>query len=199
MYGNLEIIIGPMFSGKSTYLNFELTRMADIGKKCLLISHSLDCRNVCKSDNITTHNSCYGRFSSKITFMKTITLTGINIMPYDIIGIDEAQFFEDLYENVIEWVDKWRKMVKIAALCGDFKRQVFGHTFKLIPYCDKIKKLNAYCEICVSENSHMTYENAIFTQKINNGEDIIEIGGIDKYRAVCRYHYNNPTKICDKV
>ena len=65
----------------------------------------------------------------------------------DVILINEGQFFKDLHLVVSELVDQ-NKIVHIAALDGDFKRNVFGDVLKLLPLCDDYKKVHALCANC---------------------------------------------------
>jgi thymidine kinase len=104
---------------------------------------------------------------------------------YDSIFIDEGQFFPDLYSFVSDLVDNYRKHVIVSGLDGDSNRNTFGELIKLIPICDTVDKLHAYCNKC--NNGRI----APFTKKIKEDTVLIDIGGINKYIPVCRYHYLN--------
>ena len=103
----------------------------------------------------------------------------------DSIFIDEGQFFTDLYTSVLSFVDVFKKHVVVSGLDGDATRNVFGDLIKLIPICDTVDKLRAYCNKCNNGTP------APFTKKITNDSSLIDIGGSDKYIPVCRHHYLN--------
>ena len=108
------------------------------------------------------------------------------IEKHDSFFIDEGQFFPDLYDVVKKLVDVYKKHVVVSGLDGDFNRNIFGDIIKLIPICDTVDKLSAYCNKCNNGNI------GPFTKKIkNNVNTVIDIGGSDKYMPVCRYHFLN--------
>ena len=112
----LEVILGCMFSGKSTELIRRTNRYKAIGKKILLINHKNDTRT---DSSVKTHSNI------KEDAIKTNKLLPLidssNFKDSDVIGIDEAQFFDDLYEFVIE-IEKFNKTIIVAGLDGDFLR-----------------------------------------------------------------------------
>ncbi len=183
-----HLIVGPMFSGKSTQLVTKLTTYADIGLSCLYLNSSLDQRETESQDtNVTTHSSQFKGLSSKIIGQKVSLLSSVNIEKYDVVGIDEAQFFSDLDQIVRNWVNIKRKIVIVACLDGDFQMKRFGQVLDLIPISDSIVKLNAYCMKCLQRQEH---RQAFFTAKVSSSTNKqIEIGGKDKYMAVCRKCY----------
>merc|ERR1719410_1566513 len=104
---------------------------------------------------------------------------------YDVIGIDEGQFFPD----TVAWAEEMAnrgKFVVVAALDGTFQRKPFGDILSLIPLAENVTKLNAVCMNC--------FGDAAFSKRITlaDGEKVEVIGGADKYMAVCRdcYHSN---------
>jgi thymidine kinase len=104
----------------------------------------------------------------------------------NVIFIDEAQFFDDLYECVYSLVELYGKHVVVAGLDGDCNRKKFGSILDLIPICNTIDKYSAYCSVCKDGTL------APFTKKAFNYvcENKIEIGGSDKYMPVCRNHFD---------
>ena len=96
----IEIILGCMFSGKSTELMRRCSRDEVIGKNVLYINHSFDTRT---GDFIQTHSS-YRKNALKISLLSLIPEKDFN--DADVIGIDEAQFFPDLYEFVLKCEEK---------------------------------------------------------------------------------------------
>ena len=180
MSGKLELIIGNMFSGKSSELIRRINKTKSINKKILVINYMND--NRFSNNSVATHNNL------KVNCLKLEKLNDITenmIQQYDYFFIDEGQFFTDLYIVVLKLVDTYQKHVIISGLDGDSQRNPFGDIIKLIPLCDKLDKLSAYCCKC---NNGVA---APFTKKISKNKEIVDIGGSDKYIPVCRYHYLN--------
>jgi len=179
--GRLEIIIGNMFSGKSTELIRRINREKSINKKILVINYSGDNRYA--TNAVATHDQM------KMNCLKLNKLSDFNkgmIYQYDSFFIDEAQFFPDLYSFVSCLVDNYKKHVVISGLDGDSNRNIFGEIIKLIPICDSVDKLHAYCNKC--NNGTI----GPFTKRLNsNVTSVIDIGGSNKYIPVCRNHYFN--------
>ncbi len=183
-----------MFSGKTTKLTSELTECADIGLKCLFINHSSDTRKTTEyvSDVATSHSSQFKGISKKIDCISCKFLSSISVDDYDVIGIDEGQFFNDLVKCVRSLVLKKNKRVIIASLDGTFEMKPFGHAHELICICDpgNVTKLGARCKRCMIEEKpkrHFRLVDAGFTKKKKYGNDneIIEVGGPELYEAVC--------------
>ncbi|KAL4320936.1 hypothetical protein HN51_065107 [Arachis hypogaea] len=101
----------------------------------------------------------------------------------DVIGIDEAQFFEDLYDFCREAADHDGKTVIVAGLDGNYLRRSFGSVLDIIPLADTVTKLTALCEICG--------KRAFFTLRKTQEKQVELIGGGDVYMPVCRHHYVN--------
>ena len=196
--GMLELIFGSMFSGKTTYLLNQLTTCADVGLNCLYINHSSDQREVEKFDtNVTTHHSLFNGISEKISTKKTSSLSDIDVEAYDVIGIDEGQFFEDIVPTVRKWVMKYNKHVFISSLDGDSNIKPFGHVHELICLCHpgSLRKLEAKCMNCLKTglvDRHLSFVPAGYSfKKSGSKETQTDVGGVDKYMAVClKCHIN---------
>ena len=183
--GSLKLIIGPMFSGKSTYALLELARMADTGFDTLYINHADDIRVTEAQDNVvSTHNSQYQTLSKKINSLKVSKLFEVDVSDYQYIAVDEGQFFPDLYENVLIWVTGYGKNVIVASLDGDAYRRKFGQVLDLIPSADKVKKMTALCDIC--RENERKIKPAPFTARLTKGNSAKVVGGRNLYRAMCR-------------
>ena len=175
----IDMIIGPMFSGKTTELIRRLSRYRIINKKVLIISHKIDDRysslhHICSHDN--KKETCL-----KFSHLKTV-LSLTELKDADVIGIDEGQFFPDLRFFVLE-CEKMNKSVIVSGLDGDYKRQPFNNMMSLIPLSDHVTKLSALCNI--KKDGTL----AIFSKKLSNSTNIIDVGGVDKYIPVCREMY----------
>ena len=177
--GKIKLIIGPMFSGKSTMLTDTVRKFVYKGMKTVFVNFAAD-KRYDKEGKIVTHEqvkynalSCYQLQDNFIELMK-----------YDVIGIDEGQFFPDLVE-VSETLCRNGKIVVVSALSGNFKMEPFENVSKLISKADKIKLLKAYCYFC--------HKRAGFSLRTVRNDKEILIGASDMYRPVCKacYYKNN--------
>jgi len=137
--------------------------------------------------------------SDKICCIKSGSLKNISVDKYEVIGIDEGQWFEDLVEVVRTWVLEKNKRVIIASLDGSFEMHPFGQAHLLICLCDPngIKKLGARCKRCMLKNKpyrHYRLVPAGFTIRTHGGNELIESGGSDNYEAVCLKCYKEYNK-----
>jgi thymidine kinase len=182
MSGRLELIIGPMFSGKSTELIKHANRYISIGKNVLAINHKIN--NRYGSNKITTHDKKV--FENCIIIDKLNDIHNLYTQKFndsEIIIIEELQFFPDGFDFIKNTVDFTNKTVITAGLSGDFRRNPFGDVLKLIPYADSLTQLSAYCKKC----GDGTLAN--FTKRITKENNTTLVGTADQYEAVCRKHY----------
>jgi thymidine kinase len=101
-------------------------------------------------------------------------------MLFDVIGIDEGQFFDDIC-NFAETAANLGKIVILSALNGTYEKKGWENILQLIPLCEKVKKLSAICKICSA--------NASFTFRTASGDSQEMIGGADMYMPLCRDCY----------
>ena len=172
--GYLEIIIGPMFSGKTS-------KLLEIYKQCkfcniqvIVINYAEDIRY--NETLLSTHDKIM------IPCIQAMNLSDIEYQGSDVILINEAQFFQDL-KPLVEDMLKNNKKVYLSGLDGDFKREKFGSLIDLIPLCDKVTKLNSLCGICKDGTP------GIFSLRLTNEEEQKLIGS-NNYIPVCRKCYN---------
>jgi thymidine kinase len=174
--GYLELIIGPMFSGKTSRLIQIKQKYTVLNKKILTLKPIIDNR-YSQQSVIVTHDQnrseCISRFKLSEVY---------DIETYDIIIIEEGQFFSDLFEHVIEWCKT--KRVYVAGLNGDANKNLFGNLYKLISHADNIVFLTALCKVCNDGTP------AVFTKKMIPDDKIVDVGGAEMYQAVCRAHFN---------
>jgi len=177
----IEIILGCMYSGKSTELLRRTKRYQAIGKNVLLINHTNDTRtgNSVKTHRDETENAL------KITNLMDIFTNNnqkIAIFKANVIGIDEAQFFGDLHEFVMA-MEQYGKTIIISGLDGDSDRKPFGQILQCIPLCDEVVKLNAMDMVDKDGTP------AIFTKRIVKKEGQVLVGATESYMAVSRKNY----------
>ena len=170
--GWIEVICGPMFSGKTEELIRRLIR-AQIAKQLVTIfKPSLDDRY--SEDYIVSHN----KRKIKSIAIKNIEHINEHVEDSDVIGIDEAQFFDDKIIDICKNLAKNGKRVVIAGLEKDYKAIPFGPMPQLLVDAEYVTKVNAICMQCG--------DPANFSQRITDEVNQVVIGEIDKYEARCR-------------
>ena len=177
MQGSIKLFIGPMFSSKSTSMCSAVERYYIAGKQCVIIKYSKDTRyDHMSTGGIVTHGA---REFNKVSVITTNNLSKIivDLAQYEIIGIDEVQFFRKSV-NIIQELANSGKVIICAGLDADYQGNPFKRTIRLIPLAEEVKKLKAVCMKCSLDAS--------FTARISKETDIEVIGGSDKYIAVCR-------------
>lgn len=184
MNGRLELIIGPMFSGKSTELIRKIRLAKIINKKVLVIKPLIDSRY--DPNKIVSH-SFEAEKCETVNFLKQLD---DKIKEYDLIIIDEGQFFPDLKEYTLLWIDKYEKEIIIGGLDGDFKRNPIGQILDLIPHSNKCIKLSSLCKIC-NDGTEASFTHRMIHQstKKQYKEEQVQIGGAESYMPLCRKHY----------
>jgi thymidine kinase len=177
--GRLEVIIGPMFSGKSTKLIEIANRYECIGKRLLTVTHIID--NRYGEGVISSHNKIQ---KQSLCVESLMTLLDSDVYNQsEIVFIEEGQFFGDLKEFVIRAVDIDSKHVIVAGLSGDFRREKFGQILDLIPLAEHVEKLTAFCKLCNDGTL------AHFSKRITKDHSQTLVGNDDHYLPVCRKHY----------
>lgn len=187
---SLEILIGPMWASKSTELIKKIKQYKVIGKTILVVNHSFDNRNLNSENSQNLENSIPKQqicTHDNVPYPAVMCSNLETILPisydYDVILIDEAQFFDDLYKIVLKLVDELDKIVIIAGLSGDTEKRPIGQILLLIPHADKVVHLSALCIKCSDGTL------AHFTRKKPNTDPNKFIGGKELYEPLCRYHY----------
>lgn len=176
--GKLDLIIGCMFSSKTSSLLTYIERHKKLNGNVMVINHASDTRY--KDGAICSHEQKYHG-----CFMLNKLSDVPNMPEYKVcklIVIDEAQFFDDIRDFCIKAVDHDKKHVVVAGLDGDFKRRPFDNIVSIIPLADNIIKLKALCVYCNDGT------DALFSQ-IKQGFKEGGVGSKEKYEPVCRKHY----------
>lgn len=193
--GYLELIVGPMFSGKtSALIDLAEEYETKLHTSCFTINHGDDTRYG-NDGFMRTHDrrKLKAHHTRKLMdFMKDPY-----ILDFDVILINEGQFFPDLEKFVRMMVDGHKKKVHVAGLNGDFRKQAFGDILKLIPHCDDVRKLKATCGICKTPGI------ALFSMR-KTRETAQKIVGSSNYIPTCRMcfekfaHLNCPERTVTK-
>jgi len=181
----LKLILGPMFSGKTSQLIriYKHNQIAEI--PTLVINHTDDIRY--SEHNLSTHDGveipCI-----KVSKLEQIYSHLTNSTNYRTILINEGQFFEDLYGVVKNLLQRDELTIVVCGLDGDYKMTRFGQILDLIPLSNEVEKLYAICKYCK--------KRAYFTHRITKEVAQKVIGHTDKYVPVCRkcfhkYYYKS--------
>ena len=177
--GWIKLIFGPMFSEKTSNLIAEVEKFKIAkNKKCIIIKHIIDNRynEHIKNGGVMSHSL---REYSLIPVITCDKLENINVAEYDVIGIDEGQFFQDIVDFC--WTNvKLGKNIIVAALNSDFNQQPWKNISQLMPYCRYIKRKHAVCMKC--DDDHASF--SILYNRVNSDTNIV-VGGKDKFISVC--------------
>lgn len=181
---SLHLIVGPMFSGKSTDILGIVRKYNAYCWPVLVITHVIDTRYSTGQPELCTHNK------ERYPAHATDTLVSVRSLPQyqtaKVVIIEEAQFFTGLQEFVLQAVEKEYKIVYCVGLDGDTQRCSFGEILNLVPFCDSIEKRHAFCKQCDEPTP------ALFTARAADAPhktQQIEVGGANTYEPLCRRHY----------
>ena len=182
--GNIQLILGCMFSGKTSELIRRIQRYKSIQKKVLFVNFMEDTR-YCQNENIINNIYTHDKVGCEGIYLDKLSSLIDKVYNYDVFVINEGQFFQDVYTISIELCEKYGKDVLICGLDGDFQRQTFKYNLlDLIPFSDTVEILTAYCAVCKDETP------ARFSKRISN-ETEQKVIGADNYIPVCRKHFLN--------
>lgn len=175
--GHVEVICGPMYSGKSTEMMRRLRR-ARIGRqKVQVFKPKLDTRG--DMEKVSSHD--------KVEFQAIPVETPRAILGYalddetQVVGIDEAQFFDESIVSVVQMLADRGIRVIIAGLDTDFQFKPFGAMPALLVLAESVDKLTAVCTVCG--------EPATRTQRLTESKELVIPGAAGQYEARCRKHH----------
>ncbi len=181
MPGNIRLIIGPMFSQKTTCLTGYIHRYRSIGRTVLVVNHASDVRY--GRNSLCTHDG------TSVPCRMRHDLQGLRNEPdyadASSIFIEEGQFFDDLAPFCKDAAGLDGKEVIVAALVATFDRKMFPSVAELIPYADHIEHRTALCCVCRDGTP------APFTKRTTAIEGCL-VGGSESYAAVCGLHHGSP-------
>ncbi len=179
--GFLGLILGPMFSGKSTRLIQYIKKYKTLNIPMIVVKPSIDTRYT--SDNVLcTHNleqeNCIVYQIDKLANI----FDNPDYPTSKLIIIEEGQFFNNIYSIIKQMTDVDKKIVWVSALNGDSKRELFGEIYRMIPLADNIEFLQALCIQCRDGTP------GIYSKRLIESEQQLIVGSTE-YNAVCRKHY----------
>lgn len=185
--GEIHLIIGPMFSGKTTALLQRVAEEESMGRNVVLIKSRRDTRF--SENNVVSHGGLSRSCTSINRLEDFYELCGEERWSkLDAIAIDEAQFIPDLVSFCASAAELHGKRLFVAGLDGDFERRRFGQVLELVPMSDTVVKLMTRCSLC--EN-----KSAIFSMRRISEHDAHQelVGGAEAYMPVCRACYTSNT------
>ena len=176
--GWLEVVCGPMFSGKSEELIRRLRRAEIAGQRALIVKPRIDDRY--DIGHVVSHAGAK---------MRAVAVTAPHDIPglaenYDVVGIDEVQFFDSSIIAVALSLAESGTRVVVSGLDQDFRRLPFGPMPELLAHAEFVDKLQAVCHRCGG--------TATTTQRLVDGRpapysgETIVVGALDSYEARCR-------------
>jgi len=170
--GSIEVICGSMFSGKTEELIRRLKRVKIANLKAEIFKPAIDVRY--DKDSIVSHDTNFIH-STPVESAQAILLMAQNV---DVVGIDEAQFFDAEISNVCEQLALKGVRVIVAGLDMDYTGKPFGQMPNLLAIADYISKLHAICVICGN------IANISYRKTAENGQ--LLLGEKDIYEPRCR-------------
>jgi thymidine kinase len=176
-YGWVEVICGCMFSGKTEELIRRMTRAQIARQKLQIFKPAIDDRY--GLEYVASHNQ------NKLESVPVQTAHEILMKVDDstrVVGIDEAQFFDDGLLEVVERLAMRGMRVVVAGLDQDFRGKPFGPLPMLLATAEQVTKLSAICMVCGAP--------ATRSQRVSNSDETVLVGAQDSYEARCRAHHH---------
>jgi thymidine kinase len=180
--GKIEVVTGCMFSGKSEELIRRIKRAKIARQKVQVFKPSIDTRY-----SVVEVVSHAGEKVEALPVSSTKELLERIEEDTEVIGIDEAQFFDTEIVDALRKIAKSGKRVIVAGLDMDFRGEPFGPMPYIMAIADEVLKLHAICTVCG--------EDATMTQRLISGEPasyndpVIMIGASESYEARCKLHH----------
>lgn len=170
----LEIIVGPMFSGKSTELLRRIRRSKHAGKRVRLVKPKIDIRYS------TTHVVTHDRSEEPATVLEIFSeVLQTDLSEVDVLGVDEAQFFPGLFDSVMTLLRSYPRLrIIVASLNADSNNHKFGEVWDLAPKASDVSFMKSVCAEC-------GYENATRSACMIKKTDAVLVGGDKEYKPTC--------------
>lgn len=172
---HIEIICGPMYSGKTSELIRRVRRYGVANKKVLVVKYAKDVRYN-QGESISNHDRV-SIPARECMLLSDLSKDNNELDDVDVIGIDEGQFFSDIVDFADNAANNG-KIVIISCLDGDSQRNPWEHIMQLIPRAEKVDKLSAICVKCFGE--------ACYSHRSVKSDARELIGGSDIYMPLCR-------------
>lgn len=171
--GQIEVIAGGMFSGKSEELVRRVRRALIARQRVQVFKPLLDTRH--GADLVVTRDQ---RELAALSVTDSTALRSALEEGVQVVGVDEAQFFDaGLVDLAMELADRGVRVI-LAGLDQDFLRRPFGPMPALLAVAEQVDKMHAVCVVC-GEPAH-------YSQRIAGGGEQVQVGDLEAYEARCR-------------
>ena len=174
--GSIEVICGSMFSGKTEELIRRLKRAQFAKQKVEIYKPCIDVRY--SEEEVVSHEG-HSIMSTPIDSPASMILLSSDV---EVVGIDEAQFFDDTIVEVVQTLADRGVRVIIAGLDTDFMGKPFGPMPALMAVAEDIQKVHAICVKCGSPANH--------SHRLTSNDKLVVLGEKDVYEPLCRHCYN---------
>jgi len=178
--GILEVITGPMFSGKSEELIRRLKRARIARQRVACFKPDIDLRY--HRSSIASHSSHTHEASTIANVEDLRERLFPQLAEIEVIGIDEVQFLSPAVIPLALELVALGKRVLMAGLDTTFSNEPFGPVPNLMALADKVTKLSAVCMVCG--------QAAIHTQRLGQSQELVVVGAAGLYEARCRTHFS---------
>nr|WP_255520303.1 MULTISPECIES: thymidine kinase [Deinococcus] len=191
--GHLEVIVGPMFSGKSEELIRRVTRAVIARQRVAVFKPAIDDRY--HATHVASHT---GRRIEAVAVPDAAAIRAYlagegpllsspgTALP-DVVGVDEAQFFgSDLGPLVLELAEAGVRVI-LAGLDLDFRAEPFGCMPDLLARAESVEKLTAICTVCGAPATRS--QRLIAGQPARFDDPVVLVGAEEAYEARCRVHH----------
>jgi thymidine kinase len=178
--GWIEVISGSMFSGKTEELIRRLNRARIARQRVEIFKPVTDIRY--SVQEVVSHDENAIRSTPVDTASNILLLTG----DVDVVGIDEAQFFDNALVEVCEKLANMGIRVIVAGLDMDFMGKPFGPMPQLMAIAEFVSKVHAICMKCGSL--------AQYSHRLSQNENLVMLGEKNEYEPLCRECYNKIQK-----
>ena len=174
--GSIEVICGSMFSGKTEELIRRMKRAqfakqtVEIFKPCIDVRYSED--KVVSHDSHSIHSTPIQSPAQMLEMSNDV----------EVVGIDEAQFFDNSLIEVVQTLANRGVRVIIAGLDTDFMGKPFGPMPALMAVAEDIQKVHAICVRCGSPANH--------SHRLSKNDQLVVLGEKDIYEPLCRHCFN---------
>ncbi|MCQ2148925.1 MAG: thymidine kinase [Bacteroidales bacterium] len=182
--GSVEVICGSMFSGKTEELIRRLKRAQFANQKIAVFKPLTD--NRYSDEDVVSHDLHSVKSRPVASPEEMLDIPG----DIQVVGIDEAQFFDDSLVKVCQTLANAGKRVIIAGLDTDFLGNPFGPMPDLMAIAEDVQKVHAICVKCGSLANH--------SHRLSKDRNLVVLGEKDLYEPLCRHCYNNARKAGDQ-
>ena len=174
--GWIEVICGSMFSGKTEELIRRLKRAKIANQKVEIFKPGIDVRY---SEGEVVSHDANSIMSTPVESSNSILLLAGNV---DVVGIDEAQFFDRGIIDVVQQLASMGIRVIVAGLDMDYRGKPFGPMPDLMAVAEYVTKVHAICVKCGDPANH--------SHRLSDSDKLVELGEKDIYEPLCRHCFD---------